>query len=416
MKKKYLLTFFLTGALLLSISACGKGSDSSKETGNGDTIEILNDKGEGTGAAKSIVPILEEQSGVNVKYVNTPDLSAYQTNIQQSLQGGQAPSLFTWWTGSQLKELVANDLIEDISDQWDAYVEAGVSDQIKDALSVDGKIYGAPLNILYNGIYYNAEIFDKYGIKEPTTFAEFLDVCEKLTQNGEVAIGLGNTWQSFCWPQALMGSLDPDLYDQWTSGEVKFTDDRVKAIFYQWADMIDKGYFSDVEQDQVKDFASGKIAMMYQATNLLTSLNQEYGMVSGENMKVFNLPTEKTDTKGTIFYEVAPLVIGKNSNNKDNAKKVLKAYFSTDVQQEYADKTGMSATTNVSFNDPISKFLTESAGDEDNFSLKLRYYEQFTPSVVNLSIDEYWKIAANPTKDQVDKSLETIQKAWEDAQ
>ncbi|MBF8807485.1 MAG: hypothetical protein IC227_02660 [Enterococcus lacertideformus] len=70
----------------------------------------------------------------------------------------------------------------------------------------------------------------------------------------------------------------------------------------------------------------------------------------------------------------------------------------------------------VSFSDPISKLFTESAADQSKTTLKLRYYEQFTPAVVNLSIDEYWKIAANPTKEQVDKSLATIQKVWEKEQ
>lgn len=352
---------------------------------------------------------------MKIKYVNTPDLSAYQTNIQQSLQGGDAPAVFTWWTGSQLEELVKNDLVEDLSDQWDSYVDEGVSDQIKDALSVDGKVYGAPLNVLYNGIFYHTDIFEENNISIPTTFEEFLDVCEKLKSNGITPIGIGNTWQSFCWPQAIMGSMDPDLYDEWTNGEVAFNDNRVKEIFYTWADMLDKGYFSDVQQDQVKDFSGKKVAMMYQATNLLNTLNNEYGLSSGKDMDAFLMPSVE-GTKNTIFYEVAPLVVGKNSSNKEAGKEYLKAYYSNDVQQEYADKTGMAATTNVSFSDPISKLFTDSANDDAKTALKLRYYEQFTPAIVNLSIDEYWKIAATPTKDQVDESLDVIQKAWEEEQ
>ncbi|WP_267623965.1 hypothetical protein, partial [Enterococcus faecium] len=57
--------------------------------------------------------------------------------------------------------------------------------------------------------------------------------------------------------------------------------------------------------------------------------------------------------------------------------------------------------------------LVEKANDSEHYDLKLRYYEQFTPEIVNLSIDEYWKIFSNPTNAQVDQSLETIQKAWE---
>ena len=128
---------------------------------------------------------------------------------------------------------------------------------------------------------------------------------------------------------------------------------------------------------------------------------------------MFILPAKNSADKKAIFYEVAPLLVGKNSSNKENAKKVLKGYFTQEVQQEYADKTGMAAVTNVSFNDPISKKLVDEVNDTDNYSLHLRYYEQFNPELVNFSIDEYWKIFSDPTKDQVDKSLEAIQNKWE---
>ncbi len=413
-KKKIWLGMAITFMATLALTSCAKGNDS--VSSSEEVVEVLNDKGVGTGISKSFVPILEKESGLNIKFVNTPDLSAYQTNIQQSLQGKDAPALFTWWTGSQMKELVKNGLLEDLTDQWDSYVTEGVSDQIKDALSVDGKVYGAPLNILYNGVFFNKEIFDKYNLKEPTTLDEFMVVCETLKENGITPIGIGNTWQSFVWPQALMGSMDPDLYDGWTTGKVDFTDARIKKVFNKWCEMIEKGYFSDVQQDQVKEFASGKTAMMFQATNLLTGLNDEYGMTSGKDIGIFVLPSEEAKSKQTIFYEVAPFVVGKNSSQKEEAKEVLKSYYKNDIQQEYADKTGISAVTNVTFTDPVSKYLTEKASDEEHYALKLRYYEQFTPEIVNLSIDEYWKIADNPTEKQVDESLTNIQNKWSEVE
>ncbi len=225
-KKKIWLGMAITFMATLALTSCAKGNDS--VSSSEEVVEVLNDKGVGTGISKSFVPILEKESDLNIKFVNTPDLSAYQTNIQQSLQGKDAPALFTWWTGSQMKELVKNGLLEDLTDQWDSYVTEGVSDQIKDALSVDGKVYGAPLNILYNGVFFNKEIFDKYNLKEPITLDEFMVVCETLKENGITPIGIGNTWQSFVWPQALMGSMDPDLYDEWTTGKVDFTDARIQ--------------------------------------------------------------------------------------------------------------------------------------------------------------------------------------------
>ncbi|WP_408008229.1 ABC transporter substrate-binding protein [Pseudalkalibacillus sp. A8] len=405
-KMKKIMVLLLAMFVLLSVAGCGK----EQEAKDSKTVEMHADK-DLENDMKTAKPILNEKSGLDLKIVITPDYTAYQTNIQQSLGTNNAPGIFTWWAGSQLETLVKNDMVEDLTDQWNKYyLKNGVSEEVAKALTVDGKIYGAPLNIIYNGVYYNKEIFEKYGLKEPTTFEEFLALCETLKKKGITPIGIGNTWQSFSWPQALMGSMDPDLYDEWTSGKIQFTDKRVKKVFYQWIDMVKKGYFSKQEQDQPKDFATGKVAMIYNATNLLPGFRDEYGMKAGKTFDIFTLPSATAEQKSTIFYEVAPFLVAKNSDQKENAKKILQHYYEKDVQQAYADKTGTSSISSVEMKDSISKKMSEQANDTTNYNLKLRYYEQFAPAVVNLSIDEYWKIFANPTKEQVDKSLEAIQK------
>lgn len=409
MKKSIIGVLLL--ASLLTVSACGNSSKEGK--GSDDkVVELHSDKGEKK-TMKNVIPIIKDQTGLTLKNVDTIDFSAYQTNIQQSLSSKKAPDLFTWWTGSQLNELVANDLVEDLTDVWPEFVKAGVSDEIKEGLSVDGKVYGSPLNILYNGVFYNKEIFTENNLEEPKTLDDFLAICETLKQKGITPIGLGNTWQSFVWPMALVGSMDPSLYDEWTAGKVGFDDPRLKKVFYLWADMLEKGYFTAQQQDQAKDFATGQVAMILNATNMVAGFTEDYGLVSGENIDIFVLPSQKADQKRTIFYEVAPILVAKNGQKKEEAIKVLTAYYDQEAQQAYADISGSAATTNVKFADAISKRLSEDAGDSENFNLKLRYYEQFTPEIVNLSIDEYWKIADKPTKEQVDKSLEEIQKQWE---
>ncbi|WP_099224399.1 ABC transporter substrate-binding protein [Listeria costaricensis] len=395
--------------LVFGLAACsgGKASDSDSKT-----VEMQTDKDEAK-YTKDMRQTIKDDTGLTLKYVTTTDVSAYQTNIQQSLSTSSAPALFSWWSGTQMEELVKNDLVVDLTDEWEKYyIPSGVNPDIADSMTIDGKIYGAPMNVIYNGIIYNKEIFDKYGLEEPKTFDDFLNICDTLVKKGVTPIGVGSTWQSFCWPQALMGSMDPELYDELTEGKVKFTDDRVKTIFYELIDMIQKGYFSDQEEDQGKDLANGKVAMEFNATNVLEGFS-DFDMKPGEDIGMFVLPTATTDQKPTIFYEVAPILVGKNSTQVADAKKILRSYYSEDAQQEYADASGMSATTTTTFKNPLSQYMNECANDPDDYNLKLRYYEQFDPEVVNFSIDEYWKIFANPTKKQVDESLAAIQKELE---
>ena len=41
-------------------------------------------------------------------------------------------------------------------------------------------------------IYYNRDLFDKLGLKEPETYDEFLNICETLKSNNVIPIAFGN--------------------------------------------------------------------------------------------------------------------------------------------------------------------------------------------------------------------------------
>lgn len=405
MKKVHLVILSLVAVFL--VAGC---SSNEKAGGNTKEVEIQSDKALKVNW-KKVTPIIEKDTGLNIKLIDTADITAYTTNIKQSLSSNTPPDVFTWWTGTQLADLVENDLVADITDEWPDLVKLGISDDLKEAMTFDGKIYGAPLNVIYNGVIYNKAIYDELGLSEPTTLDEFMDNCQKIKDAGITPIGIGGTWQSFVWPMVLMGSLDPELYDQWTSGEVGFDDARVKKVFYYWEEMIEKGYFSEQQQDQGKDLAMKEVAMALNANNWSQGLVEDYGMTLGKDVDIFVLPGVKKEDKKTIFYEISPFVISKKGD-KEQALNVIKSYYSKDAQKEFAEKTGGSAITDIEIDNVITNKMLEVAGDSENYTLKLRYYEQFTPEIVNQSIDEYWKIAANPTEKQVDDSLKTIQESW----
>ena len=45
-------------------------------------------------------------------------------------------------------------------------------------------IYAVPYqNVSMSGIFYNKEMFDQYGLEEPTTLAELENICATLKEN-----------------------------------------------------------------------------------------------------------------------------------------------------------------------------------------------------------------------------------------
>ncbi len=56
----------------------------------------------------------------------------------------------------------------------------------------DGKnVFCVPMASVIHGFFYNKDMFDKYGIQEPTTRDEFFAALETLKSNGETAIVMG---------------------------------------------------------------------------------------------------------------------------------------------------------------------------------------------------------------------------------
>ena len=113
------------------------------------------------------------------------------------------------WSGSQLQTLVENGLVEDLTSVWESSIyDAGVSQGIADAFTFDGKInrncYREQQSCNSFPLHNNKTVFDQYGLKEPETFDEFLQLCETLKSNGVTPIALkSDSWAGFIWFQAL---------------------------------------------------------------------------------------------------------------------------------------------------------------------------------------------------------------------
>src|SRR5690606_22761063 len=60
----------------------------------------------------------KNDSGIEIELTNYPDVAAYQTAIQQTIDDPGAPGLFTWWSGPQLETLAKNGKLADLTAEW----------------------------------------------------------------------------------------------------------------------------------------------------------------------------------------------------------------------------------------------------------------------------------------------------------
>ncbi|WP_035693690.1 ABC transporter substrate-binding protein [Azospirillum halopraeferens] len=130
--------------------------------------------------------------------------------------GGDAPPIFQFSIGEQLKELAEQGLLGDIDGpakaaNWDALLPPMIAQVAKH----DGRYIAAPVNIHgENWMFYNAAVLERAGVAVPGSWPEFLEAAGTLKGKGVTPIALGGQpWQErILFNTVLLGVGGRDHY------------------------------------------------------------------------------------------------------------------------------------------------------------------------------------------------------------
>ena len=194
----------------------------------------------------AIAAFQEENPDIEVKF-NVFDHEGFKTSIRNFLSS-QAPDVVTWFAGNRMKVFVDRELLEDVSDLWESEgLHESMASSLS-AMSVDGKQYGVPYAYYQWGVYYRKDLFEQAGAEVPTTWDELLAAGEKLNAAGikPVTIGTKFLWTAAGWFDYINMRVNGlDFHIELMDGKIPYTDDRVKATFAKWKELIDAGFFID---------------------------------------------------------------------------------------------------------------------------------------------------------------------------
>lgn len=156
---------------------------------------------------------------------------------------------------------------------------------VNNAPSYNGKYYCVPLySAAPLGFFYNKTYFEEKGFEEPKTYQEFLDLCEAIKEDGQMApivVGAADIWHvGFSWQQWYINYVthtDPDFIPHLYTGEAKWTDDYVVEGFTKYADIFLKGYveegFMSTSDSQIASFlVTGKAAMFISGSHMVANI------------------------------------------------------------------------------------------------------------------------------------------------
>ena len=117
--------------------------------------------------------------------VNTIAHEQFKTQLASWLTSSSAPDVVTWFAGYRMQAFAEKGLLEPIDSVFPGGdITKEFPAAFKVASSYQGKVYFMPQSWYWWAVYYNKDVFAKYGLTPPKTWDDFMKVCETLKANG----------------------------------------------------------------------------------------------------------------------------------------------------------------------------------------------------------------------------------------
>lgn len=185
---------------MTSLSGCGSNNNVQEE--NPKSIKIWHyeeDNGAMGKAWKKAMDIFEKETGVKVEFEKKSFEQIRQT-ASQVLNSDDAPDVMEYNKGNATAGLLASQgLLSNLNDyvkqyKWDKKISGSLADTGKyndKGVMGSGDWYGITNYGEDVVMYYNKDMFDKYGIEIPTTMDELETAMQKFKDNGITPLSEG---------------------------------------------------------------------------------------------------------------------------------------------------------------------------------------------------------------------------------
>jgi raffinose/stachyose/melibiose transport system substrate-binding protein len=364
-KARPLLVGSLAVALMAGVAACSGGS--SGGSGGSTTLKIITwvNPPAVEAISKIDAEFHKKYPNITVKLQTAVNVNGpYQTLLQQTVNSGSA-DIVTSVTQLQALPLHPTRSNETPWQYWstngafaplngqsflNAYQPTALA-----AETYKGSVYGVVSGTYQEGVFYNKAVFAKYHLQVPTTYSQFLTVCQTLKSHGVTPLftALGNvgpvylqfiyyeTMIDLWYPHAPGGNLATAL----ESGTVKWTDPSfIQAMNEEntIAKYLEPNFTGVPWEAMPGDFAKGDGAMLLDGSWDLAAIQKAnpklqvgYFPLPASNNASNNQPYSQDDLTFSVLH---------SSANKAAAEKWLQFFSTPSVYSQYVNITGISSS------------------------------------------------------------------------
>jgi raffinose/stachyose/melibiose transport system substrate-binding protein len=364
--KKQMTLFLLSLSAVFVLSACGNSANSDGQTKL--TLMSTATNKEDQEIFKEIVSDFEaEHPDIDIE--DTYPSDGYEEMARVKMAANDMPDLFDThgWSTTRYAEYT-----EDLSDmEWTANLDESMADILTDE---QGKLHAYPINQALDGLTYNKNLLDEYGIEPPETFDEFMDALETVKEksDGEVVpfwLGgsdksqFGQYFDQFATP-LLITSFSNSYGDALLDGSFDwsaYTYLPKKLKEMKDNDLLNKDAVTAQSTQVAELLAQKKVAFIMMSGSIgreVTELNPEV------KLGTMPVPAIHSDDKPSwIGGERFTLAISKESEHKEEAKKFIEFIAQPEVAKKFAEGTSLpDALTNVDAENYFAEFYKEYEG------------------------------------------------------
>ncbi|WP_371479286.1 ABC transporter substrate-binding protein [Kitasatospora sp. NBC_00315] len=247
-------------------------------------------------------------TGIKISYEGSND---FESQLPVRVSGGNAPDFAIIPQPGLLAQMVKSGKVVKPpagtvanEDKW--------SPVWKTYGSVNGTFYAAPMSAnMKSLVWYSPKTFKAAGIEEPKTWADLMAASDKLAKAGGdlkpwcggIGSGTATGWPATDWlEEVVLGSYGGDVYDQWVSHQVKFSDEKITTAMQTVAGWMQNpawvnGGIGDVKsiatttfQDAGAPILTGKCGMLQQASFYKAQWPQGTKVAPDGDVFAFHLP------------------------------------------------------------------------------------------------------------------------------
>lgn len=329
---------------------------------------------------------LEKQTpGLKVTYQQVSAAQETSTNLQV-LTASKAPDVgMASINGNVYPELLKADQLTPLDDVWNAAgLDEAYGPSLADSLKWNGTPYVVDIsNVYYGFAWYNKDVFAALNIPDPTdhsiaTMADLKKITDALRAGGYQPLliaGGGEQYWNWMTDAFLSTSATPEQFNNYATNfnaNVPITTSYADPEFAATFDRIKQMYDDNMFQDGVLGmnnastqalFASGKAGMIMGHALTPNAVDK----LSGTTMNldwVLLPPIKESEKSLPTVYNGNTLLIPKNAQNTEMAKKYLELLMSPEIQARIPDvidgaMPGIKVTGDVKDPSGILKFVAD---------------------------------------------------------